>query len=599
MIRILISIIFIGGFLQGLNAQNFQAEYLEAKRLFNNQEFKLAKGAFKTLTIETPKNKFAAFSSFYFGLSAYKSEAYDEAKDMWLQLLTKYPDFKQKDEVYLWLASAYFEKNDFLRANSYLGKIRNKPLKDKGQDLKAVYLSKLDISDLLDVYNDHGKDELIGNIILDQLLLKDSLYAYESKALAIIHDLNYKEEDYFALDYKNELKDSYNVAVLLPFGFDSLEAADRVASNRVVMDIYEGLKFAVEQLAGEGLPINLFPYDTKGNQSGPTKSILSNDEMKGMDLIIGPLFVRPFRLVHAFSKENKINMISPRTTNVMAMGDNPFSFLYNVGDRTQAIKLAEYANKAFSNKNAFVFYEQRDSLLAATYKNELEKYEFEVPVFERLKMDSLKEQAQSLKSFYELPLRSKYLEDSLSSLRHVSIETKRVNGAVVTYAEILKILPDSVGHIFVTSKSRLAASNFITTIIERPDTIEIIGQGSWLTIEAIPYSQFEENKVNFVMPSLITPGQGEYENLRKDFISQYKSLPSEGHFTGYDLMYTFGTLMHKNGKYFQEGFRKGQFVKSKISQGFQYNKERDNQVLPVVKIIDSQLKNVNQSENEY
>ncbi|MEL6562781.1 MAG: ABC transporter substrate-binding protein, partial [Bacteroidota bacterium] len=232
-------------------------------------------------------------------------------------------------------------------------------------------------------------DELLSEYLLSELAKQNKLYEYEEVAKNIIKQLRLKEDTYYSNHYDLILKDEYNVAVLFPFDFDSLEGAGKVARNRVIMDMYEGIKFAAEELNNSGRKINIYPYDTKGNKSSlhETEEILKREELLGMDLIIGPRYRQPFNMVFEFSKQNKINMINPWSSNSQVTGDNLFSFLLNPSEKTQALKLAEYAIENFENKNAFVFYHARDSLLAAIYKNELEENGFSVPVFNEVNQE--------------------------------------------------------------------------------------------------------------------------------------------------------------------------------------------------------------------
>ena len=54
-----------------LFSQNYQAEYLEAKRLFANKDYKSAKGAFQELAKEARGNTFSKYASFFYALSCF------------------------------------------------------------------------------------------------------------------------------------------------------------------------------------------------------------------------------------------------------------------------------------------------------------------------------------------------------------------------------------------------------------------------------------------------------------------------------------------------------------------------------------------------
>ena len=580
-------------------SQNYQSDYLEAKRLFNNKEYRVAKDAFRSLIVSAAKHNFGEYASFFYGLSAYNLESYSEAKDMWLQVRSKYPDWNQNDELQWWLSATYFKLGDYQKGSEYLAGVRGNRLEKEGEGLKIAYLSALDsLSDIVKLHENFENDELLSEYLLSELVKQNKLYEYEEVAKRIIKQLKLKEENYYSNHYDVVMKDEYNVAVLFPFDFDSLEGAGRVARNRVIMDMYEGIKFAADELNSSGRKINLYPYDTKGNRSSlhETGKILAKEELLGMDLIIGPRYRQPFNMVFEFSKQNKINMINPWSSNSQVTGDNLFSFLLNPSEKTQALKLAEYAIGNFENKNAFVFYSSRDSILAATYKNKLEESGFNVPVFNEVNQENLGKQSDILIDFKEVLVRSRSEEDSLRQLGHVAFTEKRKGGKKVPYAEVLNIPKDSIGHIFVCSGSNLAAANFISAIIERPDTIPLIGKSEWLNVTMITYNQMEDTNLSVVAPLFMSPDSQEYLDLRSAMMDYYKTLPSNNHYIGYEMMNMLGGMMHQYGKYFQEGFKRDGFQEGKLTRGFDYNGERSNQILPIVKVMESKFIDINNQE---
>ncbi|MEL7144782.1 MAG: hypothetical protein AAFO69_00330, partial [Bacteroidota bacterium] len=554
-------------------AQNYQAEYLEAKRLYNNKEYRSAKDAFGALSASSAKHSFGEYASFFYGLSAYHQGNFKEAKDMWLQLLSRKSNWVQKDHVNWWLAAANFKTGDFDRATKYLGAIRDNTLSQTGKNLKLDYFQTVDdLPSLISLYDRHSADKDLAMFLLDRLYLSDSLAHYSEQAKELIKQLDKDEEIYFPRNYQSVKKDTYKVAVLFPFNYDSVESASAVAKNRTVMDLYEGILLAVEKLADEGKKIALYPYDTKGNRPGlaAIEEILAREEMLGMDLIIGPLYPRPFQKVFEFSKRHRINMINPISESDRVMGDNPFSFLYKSGNTVVANQLADYAFRTFENRTAFVFYEERDSLLAVAYKTKLEANDFQIPVFEKLNFENYREQSDILTATDDILITSSYQEDSLEQFNYVTFDERRKKGEMVTYAEVLKVVPDSVGHILVCSQSNLAASNFISAVIQRPDTIPLIGKRQWLDISLVTYDQMEDIGLSIIAPGFVPQNTEVFEETRRQFIRRLKTMPSDFHFTGYELMLTMGNVMHKYGNYIQEGFRKEEVVPGTLTRGFKY-----------------------------
>ena len=59
--------------------------------------------------------------------------------------------------------------------------------------------------------------------------------------------------------------------------------------NKFIMDLYNGMRIAINHLDSLGVNIKLYPYDTKRDPN-VVKDILKSSSFNKMDLIIGPLY---------------------------------------------------------------------------------------------------------------------------------------------------------------------------------------------------------------------------------------------------------------------------------------------------------------------
>ena len=121
-------------------------------------------------------------------------------------------------------------------------------------------------------------------------------------------------------NYKGEFK----VAILLPF---MLDATKRDASMDRFVDFYKGCVIAADSLAKLGCNIDLYAYDI-GKTHSQITSVLSNHELKNMDLIIGPAYQSQVSYVAKFAEENKIRTVIPFSSNVPEIETN--KYLYQV-----------------------------------------------------------------------------------------------------------------------------------------------------------------------------------------------------------------------------------------------------------------------------
>jgi hypothetical protein len=70
----------------------------------------------------------------------------------------------------------------------------------------------------------------------------------------------------------------------------------------------------------------------------------------------------------------------------------------------------------------------------------------------------------------------------------------------------------------------------------------------------------------------------------------YKEDPSMNNMLGYELMMYTGMMLNKYGNYFQNGTLLEGFVPGKLFYGIDYNISNSNQVVPITRIVDSEIK---------
>lgn len=601
-------------------SQNQQAEYLEAKRLFNQGQYKEAQTAFAQLTND---EAFGRHAGFYFGLSAYRQGEVKTATGMWKQLLTEYPNWSEKSEVLFWLAYANFEEENFSEGLKFAQRLSEETENEEiGRKLINNYIFPLDLERVEVLYKVNPENRPLAKILIKKL----NRVAYPERDIDKITRLI--EEWEFEIDEitsfvlpENVRKKEYDLAVLLPFLFESLDNTSLIERNNMVMDMYQGMLMAAEDLSSRGKTVNLLPYDTKRNE-GVTRDILESDRLKSMDLIVGPLYPGPNNAVNEFSLKYKINTINPLSSNSQVIGGNPLSFLLMPSYRTMARKTAELAIKENTNKYAMIFYEgtERDSAFAAIYKKTIEEAGFEVLVYEEMNGENPNGVKDALSSQYEVFL-SQDAADSIQLIPGRFVRQRRVRSdekrrmerdenfslpvsidesgnEVVFYENRFNLMPDSIGHVLGATRSNLFANNLISSVQTRPDSIKLYGYSDWLDFTMLSYDQLEKLSVALSYPDYIDRNQYDYRELLERFREKYKTNPSTNHFRGYELIWYVGNMLHRYGKYFQYGIRDGEFYDGKLFEGYKYGTHNDNQIVPIVRFKDARLKVVNKENYE-
>ncbi|MEQ6120895.1 hypothetical protein [Reichenbachiella sp. MALMAid0571] len=578
-----------------VQAQNEQETFLQGKQYLNEGKYNFAMQSFEKLAIPDATHAFKEYASFYYALAAYKNYDFGLARSMWLQMESKYPQWKKIQEVYYWLSEVYFQEGN-LEKGTYYAKKSN--LSD-GVGVIDHYLSEVDdVLVLKSIYEAFSDDKNVA-MALVAAIDKQPLFERDFDLIKqLTEKFNFGQSLLgFSQIGESVKKDFYRVAVLLPFMFEGLDDTRRVERNTFVMDLYHGIVQATGELNLKNKLIEVFPYDTKRDKR-TTANILRQEELKSMDLIIGPLYPEPSKLTSSFCFENKINMINPVSSNSVITGDNPYSFLFKPTHEVQALKAAEFAIDTFQSnkKNTYIFFDdEKDSIMADLYAKKIKEADFEIAG--SLKIDDEKVQFayELLTETYEQKL-SEEEADSISKIEGRIVKEsmpKSKNDSAYFYEEHFVIEKDSIGHIFLASSKPLHASLFISAVEIRGDNIPIVGRYDWLKDEMLTIDQMERLGVYFISPDYVLRNSPAFLKFRRDYQKEYREMPSMNSMLGYEVMMYTGEMMKKYGHYFQRGALQEGFVPGKLFYGIDYKIFNSNQVVPITQFINSELQLVN------
>lgn len=573
---------------------NEQAEYLKAKEYFNNGEYNFAVDLFGKLS--KGSGPISEYSQFYFALSAYKNDQLGLARSMWLQIETKNNNWIGISDVYYWLSRVYFDEKEYDKGVYYAKKSE---LTDS-EGLIIDQLSKVDSIPILEeVHYIYPFEKSIATVLADRLIEVPISERNFQLLQTIVEKFELDREKYGLPEIgQSTFKKEYKVAVLLPFLFDGLESATRTARNTFIMDLYAGMSEAINQLnESSESKIRLVPYDTRRNAETVNK-ILELEELRSMDLLVGPLFPEPVRLVSDFSFENKINMINPLSLNSDLIRYNPYSFLFRPTVETQALIAAEMVIDSLDNKNVMIFYEDntRDSLSAYTYSQRIQEAGFNVLLNKAVVDTTIQSAFEMLTEKFELV----YSEEEKDSLlvkdedaiikERKSIEEKDV---IEYYEEFFKISPDSIGHIYMASSKPLYASNIISAIEVRADSTVIVGRGEWKNFATITFEELERLGVLMIDPDYINRASAEYKAFGKLFMKKYRAFPSTNNIIGFDMMDFAGSMLQRFGNYFQNGTSSAGFERGKLFYGTNFRFSNSNQFVPITTLVNSKTTVIN------
>ena len=577
-----ISILFLF-FSNSILAQSSYSDFLEIKKLFNQNKYP------ELLSQELSFKKsdeFYPYIIFYRAVSYHKINDKNNSLRLLKNLINDFPNWSQIDEVFYWAVRIELEFNNINNALEYFSKIKEKSINESLHIFLDSKIKMINSFSVLKEWNEVYPSNLVVAKYYGRKLLKEYL---DEETLKEIKNL---------LEFvpKNELfqseKKTFNIAILLPFMYSSIENNYFIRNNSFILDLYAGINYAFKNFEGDKTNIIINSFDTKRDPD-VVRKIINSGDLSDIDLIIGPLYGKPIEIIKQFCLENKVLMINPLSNNSLIIKDNNYSLLFQPSLETIAKKAASYASSKFENKNAIIFYENnyQDSLLASTYINHLEEDSFNIIYSKSVSLEDSRLILDSLSSTFEEILNDS-VYDTLINVSDVIIKDGRGIDNLDTmykYVDRFYIGNDSIGHVFVSSKNSLFASNVISAIDIREDTIPVIGFDAWLDYNLISVDQFENLNISMISPSFHISEDIIYDQMKSYFINNTGRNISQNFIYGVELMNMIMRINDNYNNFFQFGIRNEKIIPGVIGSGSFYENFNDNQVVPIIRVINSEI----------
>lgn len=158
----------------------------------------------------------------------------------------------------------------------------------------------------------------------------------------------------FEKQYINTNENTFNIALMLPFGFDSNDSKYRSLAT----DFLIGAKIAAERNTAKGKKISLNVIDAESENT--FKNNLSQINKSNTNLIIGPFFKSNVIETLHYVKEDKIPVVAP-FANSSDLYDYQNLILVETSNRTYAERIAEEVKKVYDKQKIYIVGDSNDS----------------------------------------------------------------------------------------------------------------------------------------------------------------------------------------------------------------------------------------------
>jgi LysM repeat protein/ABC-type branched-subunit amino acid transport system substrate-binding protein len=279
------------------------------------------------------------------------------------------------------------------------------------------------------------------------------------------------------------------------------------------LEFYEGALLAIDSLQQKGLNVEIFAFDA-GNQK-MINALLQLDEMRDMNLIVGPVYPEIQETVASFAAKNRIPMISPLAANGSFEQNNAWYFKVTPSREYQAEQTALYIEKELSANNFIVLqYEGKkdspDAKIVATVK-------------------------------------ARFKQKGIGSVREYSISQNGLSGIgplMSTSSENIFLIPtdnEAQVSVAVTNLNTLAESS----------SVMLLGSQTLTKLKSIQTENFHRIRLRFLSPYFIDYSRPLVKRVVGRYRQVYAAEPTQYSFQGFDVTYYFLSALQQFGKDFR------------------------------------------------
>ena len=547
--QLIIFLILLANFQFGIaqNVKEFDATYQNAIQQFKNQNFDKASILFNTLINDNSKNKYALDAEYFVALCLFKQKDWNGANQKFTQLLNKNPDWIRNDDIYYVLGEIAFLTNKSFEAMRILSSCSSEEISSDVFKMKKHYLGKIEsIYELKVMHQKYPDDEALAIILASKLASKKVLWDDEVMLLEYLKQTFVFDEQLQNRigDLENRgVKEKYNVAVMFPFEYQKLKSYNVLNNNQFVLDLFNGIKLAIEEINQNNEKINLVVYDTK-NDTNELKKILKLEETKSLDLIFGPIYKEKNELTSAFCNQYKILKINPLSSVPLA-SDSNFGFYFEPSIEVMGQNSAKFCYDSITKKDVFIagYNDYKDSIYISSF----------IKTFSQLGGKNVK-----VKYFGKF-------DQILTNMQEIGIDSSNTK-LIIAYNSQSKLVSNLCSFYNI---GRLEIPLFTT--------YEFTKSNQFLA-ESFKYTSLYCLNSNYSYKE-------QTDTFKLNYLEKYGFPASKHAINGYEMAMFFGKELIENGKYFHSKIKTiAENKKGTLFPYFNYYNSNSNTFIPIQKM---------------
>lgn len=339
--------------------------------------------------------------------------------------------------------------------------------------------------------------------------------------------------------FNSEPKTSIECALALPWNFAKVTETSKIDANTDrFIEFYNGMLLAADTLRKNGLNINLHVYDS-GKTDAEAQTLVSYNELKNMDFIIGPAYQSQIKTMADFALAYNVKLVIPFTSKSEEVKNNSSIFQINAPQNESAADVAFQIAHNFKDYNVVVV------------------------------------------SFSDPKYNDKAVWADTLSFTLNALGVKHKDVVFSNFTELKKNVDKKKKNLIFPVTTNQVALNQILPIInmlKAKDTeIAVFGFNEWQNYNSISKELFQYDTY-FTSPFFVDFKNEETIKFLRKYRTYYHAEPTNSHpiyaILGYDMMMYFCESMQKYGHDFEWALDK--IKPSTLQSDFKFNRVGEN-----------------------
>lgn len=318
-------------------------------------------------------------------------------------------------------------------------------------------------------------------------------------------------------------KDAYEVAFLMPMRASTTGsfATGVDPRSRRFLNYYGGVQLALNKLEQQGVMINARVWDTEESVEVVTRQL---NDLKDVDLIVGPYHRESLREAAAFAARYKIPVISPWTPSIDLDDPNRYFVQMVPGLETHARIAMEYIGRRFLNPKLFI-----------VGRNDRERARFE----------GYHKAHNTYNSDLE-PIEELIIQDNSIDLNNTNLDS---------------LIPDRRATVFILPYYSRSDEDFLGSLLRKLHAeklerdVVVFGLPQWANFRRLNPDYLESLKVHITVAHHVNNSDDETKEFSRKFFETYGSIPEPAAKQAYDVTRFLGNALDQHGLQFIDEVR--------------------------------------------